>query len=90
MTRAAVIIRLAWRETRASRRRLLLYASAISVGVAALVAIASFTSNIETSVRRQARELLGGDLVLGASRPFSRPVTLFLDSLRQRGIRVAR
>ena len=90
MTRAAMIARLAWRETRASRRRLLLFASAISVGVAALVAIASFTSNIETSVRRQARELLGGDIVFGASRPFSRPVTLFIDSLRQRGIRVAR
>ena len=90
MTRAAMIARLAWRETRASRRRLLLFASAISVGVAALVAIASFTSNIETSVRGQARELLGGDLVLGANRPFSRPVTLLIDSLRQRGIRVAR
>ncbi len=90
MTRAGVIARLAWRETRASRRRLLLFASAISVGVAALVAIASFTANIQRSVRQQARELLGGDLVLGSSRPFSPTVTALVDSLRHSGIRIAR
>ena len=90
MTRAGVIARLAWRETRASRRRLLLFASAISVGVAALVAIASFTANIQKSVRQQARELLGGDLVLASSRPFSPTVTALVDSLRRSGIRVAR
>ncbi len=90
MTRAGVIARLAWRETRASRRRLLLFASAISVGVAALVAIASFTANIQRSVRQQARELLGGDLVLGSARPFSPTVTALVDSLRHSGIRIAR
>jgi putative ABC transport system permease protein len=90
VTRAGVIARLAWRETRASRRRLLLFASAISVGVAALVAIASFTANIQESVRQQARELLGGDLVLGSGRPFSPTVTALVDSLRGSGIRIAR
>ena len=90
MTRAVVIARLAWRETRASRRRLLLFASAISVGVAALVAIASFTANIQQSVRQQARELLGGDLVLGSGRPFSPTVSALVDSLRGSGIRIAR
>ncbi len=90
MTRAAVIARLAWRETRASRRRLLLFASAISVGVAALVAIASFTANIQQSVRQQSRELLGGDLVVGANRPLPPGVTVLLDSLAAAGIRVAR
>ena len=33
---------LAWRESRTARRRLLLYMSSISLGVAALVAIDSF------------------------------------------------
>ena len=90
MNRAAVIARLAWRETRASRRRLLLFASAISVGVAALVAIASFTANIQQSVRDQSRELLGGDLVLGSSRPFGAAVTALVDSIAAGGHRVAR
>ena len=48
------VLVMAWRETRAARRRLLLFASAISVGVAALVAISSFTANLETTVRREA------------------------------------
>ena len=90
MIRPAVIARLAWRESRASRRRLILFASAISVGVAALVAIASFTKNLETSVRRQARELLGGDLVLGSQRPFPAPVASLIDSLERSGHAVAR
>ena len=90
MSRVGVVARLAWRETRASRRRLVLFASAISVGVAALVAIASFTVNLETSVRAQARELLGGDLVVASSRTFSRPVAAAVDSLEQAGRRVAR
>lgn len=90
MIRAGVVARLAWRESRASRRRLVLFASAISVGVAALVAIASFTTNLETSVRQQARELLGGDLVLGSNRPFTAPVGRLVDSIERSGHRVAR
>ena len=90
MRRAAVVARLAWRESRASRRRLVLFASAISIGVAALVAIGSFTKNLETSVRQQARELLGGDLVLGSRRSFAPPVRALLDSLERAGHRVAR
>jgi putative ABC transport system permease protein len=90
VNRAAVIARLAWRETRASRRRLFLFASSISVGVAALVAIASFTANIQESVRGQSRELLGGDLVLGSNRPFGAAVTALVDSLRASGFTVAR
>jgi len=90
VNRVAVIARLAWRESRASRRRLVLFASAISVGVAALVAIASFTTNLETSVRRQARELLGGDLVLSGNRPFTAPIAALIDSIQRSGHRVAR
>src|SRR5437016_7529381 len=61
---------LAWRESRSPRRLLLLTAS-VSAGVAALVAIGSFTRNLQASVRDQARSLLGADLVLGSATPFS-------------------
>ena len=37
--RARAIFDIAWRESRTARRRLLLYMSSISLGVAALVAI---------------------------------------------------
>jgi predicted lysophospholipase L1 biosynthesis ABC-type transport system permease subunit len=38
--------RMAWRDSRHSRRRLLLYAASITVGVAALVAIGSYGDNM--------------------------------------------
>ena len=45
--------------------------AAIAVGVAALVAINSFTANLRDSVRREARALLGADLSVSAAGPFS-------------------
>lgn len=90
MTRTGVVLRMAWRESRAARRRLLLFGSAISVGVAALVAIASFSANLQTAVRREARGLLGGDLLLTSRRPFPPPVEALLDSLARSGAVIAR
>ncbi len=90
MSRIGVILRFAWRESRAARRRLLLFGSAISIGVATLVAVASFTANVQESVHRQARELLGADLVLTSARPFTPPIEALLDSLARAGAGVAR
>ncbi len=70
------LLRLAWREGRASRRRLLLLVAAIATGTAALVAINTFTANLRTAVSGEARSLLGADLAF-ASR--SAPT----DALRQ-------
>jgi putative ABC transport system permease protein len=58
-----MLLGLAWRESRSTRRKLLLYMSSISLGVAALVAIDSFAGNITRSVREQSRTLIGGDIV---------------------------
>ena len=84
------IAAMAWRETRASRRRLLLFGSAISIGVAALVAIGSFTANVEDAVRHEARGLLGADLALTGNAPFSARIDSVLDSLARGEARVAR
>ncbi len=80
----------AWRESRTARRRLLLYMSSISLGVAALVAIDSFTENVSTSVQNQSRALLGGDVLLTSRAKFADTVTALLDSLRRTGTGVAR
>ena len=84
------VLRMAWRETRAARRRLLLFASAISIGVAALVAISSFTANLESAVRREARSLLGADMVLRSTRPFTAPMRAVLDSAARAGVPIIR
>ncbi|MGH7649881.1 MAG: ABC transporter permease, partial [Gemmatimonadaceae bacterium] len=84
------LARLAWRDSRSARSRLLLYMSAISLGVAALVAIDSYTANVITSIRAQSRELLGGDLSLSSRTVFPKSVDSLLDTLERGGITVGR
>ena len=86
--RSGQLLALAWRESRTARRRLLLYMSSISLGVGALVAIDSFASNTQRSVREQARALLGGDIALSSRTPYTKPVLASLDSLRREGVGV--
>ncbi|MGH7658699.1 MAG: ABC transporter permease, partial [Gemmatimonadales bacterium] len=56
------LLGMALREGRASRRRLVLLMSAISVGVGALVAINGFTDNLELALEHESRSLFGADL----------------------------
>ncbi len=79
------LLALAWRESRTARRRLALYMSSISLGVAALVAIDSFSANVQDSIREQSRALLGGDINLRARNGFTPPVDSLLDSLATAG-----
>lgn len=68
---AGVVVRLAWRDTRSSRRRLLLYAVSISIGIAAMVAIASLAESLRRTMHQQSAALLGADMVLQSNAPFS-------------------
>ena len=84
------LLSLAWRESRSTRRRLLLYMSSISLGVAALVAIDSFAANINRSVRAQSRALVGGDVSFSARQGWSKETNALLDSLARTGVTFAR
>ncbi|MCC7003202.1 MAG: FtsX-like permease family protein [Gemmatimonadaceae bacterium] len=85
-----MLSRLAWRESRTARRRLLLYMSSISLGVAALVAIDSYSSNVQDSIATQSRALLGGDINLRARNGFTPGLDSLLDSLGTAGYPSAR
>jgi putative ABC transport system permease protein len=63
---------MAWRDSRTSRRKLLLFSCSIVLGIAALTAIGSLGSNLERAIEEQAKSLLGADLVIGSRQPFSR------------------
>lgn len=89
-SRTGPLLRLAWRESRTARRRLLLYMSSISLGVAALVAIDSFAGNVTRSVREQSRALLGGDLSFSSRAAFPPVADSIIDSLQAAGYPVAR
>ena len=62
--------RMAWRDTRTERRRLLVFSLSVLFGVAALVAIGSLNRNLGDAVETQAKDLLGADLMLNSRRPF--------------------
>lgn len=61
--------RMALRDSRRSRSRLFLFISSIVVGIAALVAINSFSDNLKSDIEDQAKELLGADLELSSDNP---------------------
>ncbi len=90
MTGFGFALRMAARELRAAPRRLLPLTGSVAIGVAALVAIDSFTDNVRDSVRRQAQSLLGADLALSSRRPMTARAEAVLDSMTGNGARRAR
>jgi putative ABC transport system permease protein len=62
---------MAWRDSRASRRKLLFFSCSIVLGIAALTAIGSLGSNLERAIEEQAKSLLGADLVIGSRQTFN-------------------
>ncbi|MFL5469242.1 MAG: ABC transporter permease [Gemmatimonadaceae bacterium] len=64
--------------------------SSISLGVAALVAIDSFSTNIIQSVKDQSRALMGGDVSFNSSKPIPPAVDSLVDSLGRHGVSFAR
>ena len=61
------LCKMAWRDSRKKRSRLLLFISSIIFGIAAIVAIYSFRHNLQKDVDEQAAILLGADLVISGN-----------------------
>jgi putative ABC transport system permease protein len=83
------LVRMTRRELRAGRAQTVLYAGAISLGVAALVAIASFRSDVTAALHRESRALLGADVEMWSRNPYGDDVRSILDSVRATGGDVA-
>lgn len=78
---AHFVWKMAWRDSRSSRRRLLLFSISITLGIAALVGIGSFRQSLAQAIDDQARSLIGADLVVESTRPFRLEDEGFLKSL---------
>lgn len=74
-------MKMAWRDSRKNRSRLLLFMSSIILGIAALVAVYSFKANLQRDIDEQAKTLTGADLIVDSRRPLSPAVTALLDTL---------
>ena len=73
--------KMAWRESRGSRRRLILFLSSMIVGVALLTALTSVGDSLRKTVDEEARALLGADMRLESNRPIADSTEAFIDSL---------
>jgi len=76
------VAKMAWRDTRASRRRLLFFSLSIAIGIAALVAIGSFGANLQQAVSEQANGLLGADVMLAMRAAPEPALETYLTSLK--------
>ena len=75
------ILKMAWRDTRASRRRLLLFSLAIVLGVAALVAVGSLRNNLSRAIEDQTKTLLGADLTVTSRAKLGEDAQQFVNGL---------
>ncbi|MGE0160641.1 MAG: ABC transporter permease [Gemmatimonadales bacterium] len=87
---ARFALNLALRELRHGIRRVGVYMASITLGVATLVSIHSFRSDVARSVQAEADVLMGANARLSDDRPLPREIEQVLDSLRDGGVGVAR
>jgi len=72
---------MAWRDSRRNRNRLLLFISSIILGIAALVAINSFSENLLKDIDREAKSLLGADLVFESNQALDTIIDPYFDTI---------
>ena len=72
--------RMAWRDGRHNASRLFLFIASMITGIAAVVAISSLNYSIQQELNRNAKELLGADLVIKSNKKFDSTFTALLDS----------
>lgn len=79
------VLLLAWRETRGAGRHFAYLVACITLGVGALVAVASFAASLERTVGRSARALMGGDVEIRSTQPLSAEGAAVVASLARDG-----
>ena len=73
---------MAWRDARHNFSRLFLFMTSLITGIAAVVALDSLNQTLQNDIDRNAKELLGADLVVNSDKKFNAELdTLFKTSL---------
>ncbi|MGB5554834.1 MAG: FtsX-like permease family protein [Flavobacteriaceae bacterium] len=72
---------MAWRDGKASFKRLFLFMASIVLGIAALVSIQSFGDNLKQNFNTQSKALMGSDFLITGNQPHSEKVQSIIDSL---------
>jgi putative ABC transport system permease protein len=79
------LLKMAWRDGKASGKRLLLFMGSIILGIAAVVAIQSFSKNLEENIGLQSKALMGADYIIDSNQLPTEKVQKIIDSLGSSG-----
>lgn len=75
------LLKMAWRDGRASGKKLSLFMASIILGIAAVVAIQSFGENLKQNISLQSKALMGADYKIDTNKPPNDRVLGIIDSL---------
>lgn len=77
----AWLLKMAWRDGKASSRKLILFMASIVLGIAAVVSIQSFGENLKENISLQSKSLMGADFRIDSNNPPNDRVLELMDSL---------
>lgn len=75
------LFKMAWRDAKASRVRLLLFMASIILGIAAVVSIQLFRDNLKDNIQRQSKSLMGADYLIDINETPNERAQFIIDSL---------
>ncbi len=75
------LLKMAWRDGKASSKKLILFMASIVLGIAAVVSIQSFSQNLKENISLQSKSLMGADYIIDSDKAFNERVTTIIDSL---------
>ena len=75
------LLKMAWRDGKASLSRLLLFMASIILGIAAVVSIQLFSENLKDNIQKQSKSLMGADFIIDSKQEPSKKVLALVDSL---------
>jgi len=82
------LFKMAWRDGKASGKRLSLFMGSIILGIAAVVSIQSFSTNLEENIALQSKALMGSDYLIDSNQLPTERVQKIIDSLGAEGYEV--
>ncbi len=75
------LLKMAWRDGKASLSRLMLFMASIILGIAAVVSIQLFSDNLKDNIKKQSKSLMGADFIIDSRQKPSEKVQKIIDSL---------
>ena len=75
------LLKMAWRDGKASLSRLLLFMASIILGIAAVVSIQLFSNNLKQNIKTQSKALMGADFIIDSRKAPNKKVLQIIDSL---------